>query len=184
MSGRDKRPKIQRDRDRATVAELRLKGWSQQQIADYLEVDQSTVSRDLKALEQQWKETALRDFALDRAMTLEKLRLAEKEYWDAWQRSQASKETSVREQLRNAIASQEDGLTAGGGRVKISTKTEQKTGEAVFLNGVVKCVELQAKLLGLFPEGATNVAGSIHLNESQLGMIAALMGEKADVSNS
>ncbi|MBN8564898.1 MAG: helix-turn-helix domain-containing protein [Leptolyngbya sp. UWPOB_LEPTO1] len=183
MSGRDKRPKIQRDRDRATVAELRLKGWTQQQIADYLELDQSTISRDLKVLELQWKESALRDFDLDRAMTLEKLRLAEKEYWDAWLRSQQSKETSIREQLRNAIAS-EEGTTAGSGRIKLSTKTEQKTGEAVFLNGVIKCVELQAKLLGLFPEGATNIGGSIQLNESQLNTIAALMGEKADVSDS
>ena len=69
MTGKHNRSKIQRDRDRATVAELRLKGWTQQQIADYLEVDQSTISRDLRVLEQQWKESALRDFDLDRAMT-------------------------------------------------------------------------------------------------------------------
>lgn len=182
MSGRDKRPKIQRDRDRATVAELRLKGWTQQQIADYLEVDQSTISRDLRALELQWKESALRDFDLDRAMELERLRLAEREYWQAWERSQQSKETSIREQLRNAVAS-EEGTIAGGGRVKIATRTEQKTGEAVFLSGVVKCIELRSKLLGLFPEGAANIGGSIQLNESQLNTIAALMGEKADVSD-
>ncbi|MBD1825665.1 ArsR family transcriptional regulator [Cyanobacteria bacterium FACHB-DQ100] len=184
MSGRDKRPKIQRDRDRATVAELRLKGWTQQQIADYLELDQSTVSRDLKALEEQWKESALRDFDLDRAMELERLRLAEREFWDAWQRSQQSKETSIREQLRNAIADEQGGSIAGDGRIKIATRTEQKTGEAVFLNGVIKCIELRSKLLGLYAEGATNLGGSIHLNESQLGTIAALMGEKADVSGS
>lgn len=178
------RSKIQRERDLAIVAELRLKGYTQLQIADQLEVTQANVSRDLKVLEKKWRESALRDFDLDRTMTLEKLRLAEKEYWDAWQRSQESKETSVREQLRNAISSESGGPIAGNGRVRLSTKTEQKTGEAVFLNGVVKCVELQAKLLGLFPEGATNIGGSIQLNESQLGTIAALMGEKADVSNS
>ena len=85
--------------------------------------------------------------------------------------------------MRNAIANDGEVSAGNDGRIKISTRTEQKAGEAVFLNGVVKCVELQAKLLGLFPEGATNIGGSIQLNESQLGTIAALMGEKADVSN-
>lgn len=82
------RSKIQRDQDLAIVAELRLKGYTQLQIADHLEVTQATVCRDLKTLEKQWRESALRDFDVDRVMTLKKLELAEKEYWAAWERSQ------------------------------------------------------------------------------------------------
>jgi len=35
------------------------------------EVDQSTVSRDLKAIQRQWKESAIRDFDLDRQQELQ-----------------------------------------------------------------------------------------------------------------
>ncbi|MEP0915325.1 hypothetical protein NC981_00715 [Leptolyngbya sp. DQ-M1] len=153
MSGRDRRSKIQRDRDRATVAELRLKGWTQQQIADYLELDQSTVSRDLKSLERHWQESSLRDFDAERGMQRDRLDLLEREYWQAWERSQESKETSIREQLRNAIASEEGGSIAGDGRVKIATRTEQKTGDPQFLNGVAKVITERSKLLGLYPDG-------------------------------
>ncbi|MBD1845327.1 hypothetical protein H6F89_18330 [Cyanobacteria bacterium FACHB-63] len=152
MSGWDKRPKIQRDRDRATVAELRLKGWTQQQIADYLELDQSTISRDLKALEERWKESSLRDFDAERGMQLDRLDLLEREYWSAWERSQESKETSIREQLRNAIAD-EQGTTAGSGRVRMSTRTEEKIGDPQFLNGIGKVISERSKLLGLYPDG-------------------------------
>lgn len=152
MSGRDKRPKIQRDRDLATIAELRLKGWTQQQIADYLEVNQATISRDLKMLETRWKESSMRDFDAERGMQLDRLDLLEREYWQAWERSQESKETSIREQLRNAIAS-EEGTTAGGGRVRMSTRTEEKIGDPQFLNGIGKVISERSKLLGLYPDG-------------------------------
>ncbi|MBD1847493.1 HTH domain-containing protein [Cyanobacteria bacterium FACHB-63] len=152
MSGKHNRSKIQRDRDLATIAELRLKGWTQQQIADYLEVNQATISRDLKALEQQWKESSLRDFDAERGMQLDRLELLEREYWQAWERSQESKQVSMREQLRNAIAS-EEGTTAGSGRVRMSTRTEEKIGDPQFLSGVAKVITERSKLLGLYPDG-------------------------------
>ncbi|MBD1842482.1 helix-turn-helix domain-containing protein [Cyanobacteria bacterium FACHB-63] len=144
------RKKVQRDRDRASIAELRLKGWSQQRIAEYLEVDQSTVSRDLVALERQWKESSLRDFDAERGMQLEKLDLLEREYWDAWERSQASKESTISEQLRNAAVNDDGSPIASGGRVRQMTRTEQKIGDPQFLSGVLKCIGERSKLLGLY----------------------------------
>lgn len=143
------RSKIQRESDRARIAELRLKHWTQQEIANFLEIDVSTVCRDLKSIEQQWKESALRDFDLDRSMELDRINLLEKEYWAAWQRSCEQKETSIREQLRNAIASQEGEVAAGNGRVKSTLRVERRDGDAAFLNGILKCIELRSQILGL-----------------------------------
>jgi hypothetical protein len=161
------RSKIQSQLDRATVAELYLKGWTQLQIAQHLEIDQSTVSRDLKCLQEQWKASAARDFDTDKAAELERLAMIEKEAWAAWQKSQTAKETSLSEEL--AVAS--------GGRSRTSVKIEQKTGEVAYINALVKIVDIRAKLLGLFPSEKTSGGAGLALNDTQLDTLANLMRE-------
>jgi len=53
------------------------------------EVDQSTVSRDLKAIQRQWKESAIRDFDLIGNRNYSGLSMLEREYW--WHRVAAVK---------------------------------------------------------------------------------------------
>lgn len=171
------RTKLQRQLDRETVARLTLQGWGQTEIAQFLEVDQSTVSRDLKAIQKQWKESSIRDFDLDRQQELQRLAMLEKEYWAAWERSQQSKEVSLNERL----ATGKDGAGQALGRVKLATRTEQRIGEAAFLNGILGCVKERAKLLGLYAEEAT-AGQSITLSDGQLGVLGQLMGEN-HVSN-
>ncbi|MBW4441862.1 MAG: hypothetical protein KME10_11625 [Plectolyngbya sp. WJT66-NPBG17] len=144
------RSKNQREKDLEVVAELRLKGWSMRRIAEYLEVDASTICRDIQLLEKRWKEAALRDFDTERAKQLDRLDLLEREYWSAWERSQESKESTISEQLRNAAVSDDGSPIAGGGRIRQMTRTEQKIGDPQFLAGVAKCVAERSKLLGLY----------------------------------
>lgn len=131
---------------------MALHGWSQVDIAQYLEIAQSTVSRDLKAIQQQWKESAIRDFDLDRQQELQRLSMLEKEYWAGWERSQQSKETSLTEKL--ATGRDEAGQTLG--RVKLATRSEQKVGDAIFLSGIQKVIDTRCKLLGLYPDSNSN----------------------------
>ncbi len=140
---------IQRHNDRKTIADLHLKGWSKTEIARYLEVAPSTVTRDVEAIQKEWKASAVRDYDLAREEELQKLRLLEKEYWLAWERSQSDKETSITEQLNTAIAQQ-------SGRQKIATRTETKSGEVAYLNGIGKCIAERSKLLGLYLEERPN----------------------------
>lgn len=51
----------ERDLRLTRVAPLMLSGKTQQEIADELAVDQSTISRDIRTLRQRWKRSALRD---------------------------------------------------------------------------------------------------------------------------
>ena len=173
-----KRTKLQRQLDRETVARLTLQGWSQLDIAQFLEVDQSTVSRYLRAIQQQWKESAIRDFDLDRQRELQRLSLLEKEYWAGWQRSQEGKETSVNEKLVTGKDQAGNPL----GRVKLATRTEQKIGEATFLNGIQKVIDARCKLLGLYPTDE-NSASQVSLSDAQLSVIGSLMRESHEPSN-
>ncbi len=73
---------------RQAVADLYLQGWSQTTIAEHVGVNQSTISHDLKALQEKWQEAASRDIDLARAIELQKLDRVEREAWAAWERSQ------------------------------------------------------------------------------------------------
>lgn len=170
-----KRTKLQRQLDRETVARLTLQGWSQLDIAQFLEIDQSTVSRDLKAIQQQWKESAIRDFDLDRQQELQRLSMLEKEYWKGWERSQQGKETSLTEKL--ATGKDEAGNPLG--RVKLATRTEQRIGEPAFLNGIQRVIDARCKLLGLYPT-EDNATPQVHLSDAQLSVIGSIMKEAHD----
>lgn len=143
-----KRSKIQRERDRLTIAELYLKGWSQQRIADLLELDKSNICRELKKIKEQWKSQAIEDHNLYVQQELRRLAMLEAEYWAGWETSQQSKEISLNERL--ATGRDEVGQVLG--RVKQATRTEQKVGDATFLNGVLSCVKERARLLDLYPK--------------------------------
>ena len=139
-----KRSKIQQERDRVTIAELYLKGWSQARIGEYLEVDQSTVCRELKKIKQAWKAEATRDYDLHVDEQLRRLAMVESEYWEGWERSQTTKEQSLQEKLTEAATSRDS-------KAKIQRRTETRVGDPRFLEGIVKCNQERSKLLDLYP---------------------------------
>lgn len=143
-----KRSKIQQERDRLTIAELYLKGWSQQRIADFLELDKSNISREIKKVKASWKAEAIEDYGIYVQGELRRLAMLESEYWAGWERSQQSREVSMNERL----ATGKDELEQFLSRIKQSTRTEQRVGDAVFLNGILSCIKERAKLLDLYPK--------------------------------
>ena len=68
------------------VGELYVQSWTQTRIAHELGVTQATISTDVKALHEQWRDSGVRDFDLARSIELEKLNLLEREAWEAWKR--------------------------------------------------------------------------------------------------
>src|SRR5690242_11244148 len=80
---------------RKQVAELYLQGWSQPAIAHQLDVSQPTICADLKAIRQDWRDSAIRDFDALRDLELQKLDLIEREAWEAWKRSQKPAQSAV-----------------------------------------------------------------------------------------
>lgn len=64
-----------------------LRGEYQSEIAKHFGVNQSTISRDIAALRDEWLQSALVDINEAKAKELAKVDQLEREYWDAWQRS-------------------------------------------------------------------------------------------------
>jgi arginine repressor len=131
--------KLEMSGRRERVAELYLRQKTQMEIAAELDVDQATVSRDLKELQRIWRESAV--MALDevKARELAKIDALEREYWDAWELSKSAKENTLTEKV-------DDG---DGTRFKAQVSKTAQTGDARYLSGVQWCIERRCKLLGL-----------------------------------
>src|SRR5260370_2112886 len=73
---------------RREVANSALKGCTQAAIARQMHIPPATVSRDLAAMREFWREFPVYDFDRARLEQLQKIDLVEAEAWAAWQRSQ------------------------------------------------------------------------------------------------
>jgi hypothetical protein len=120
---------------RCKVSELVLRGVTNQfDICQQLGMDsgqRSTISRDLAAIKEQWRKSAVRDFDEAKGRELDKLDLVEKEAWLAWERS---KEEGSRKR------------TTGDGE---ETTKEKRDGNPSFLEAVLKCIAKRCAILGL-----------------------------------
>lgn len=122
---------------RPRVAELYLMGWPQTRIAKELAVGQATVSRDLKAIQDEWAKSAIFDFNEAVGRELARIDNLERTYWEAWDNSKAG------ETIRTAQKSDAKGQTH-----TVRTK-DRAVGDKRFLEGVQWCIEQRIKLFGL-----------------------------------
>jgi hypothetical protein len=125
---------------RTTVARLYLQQRTQEEIARQVGVDQGTICRDLKAIQGEWQRQRLDDFHQAKLRELAGIDRLEREYWDAWERSCNEREQTV----------QEKNSSPSGDRFKAATRTEARDGNAEFLRGVERCIEMRCKILGTF----------------------------------
>lgn len=143
------RSKNQRESDREAIAKLALQGWTQPAIARYLEINQSTVCRDLEAIRRQWRESALQNFDQLRGQQLSELELVKQELWAAWEQSKQDQQTTVEEQVNSPDSG---GQSKAIARIKNQVRTVTKPGDVAYLSGVVSSIKEVSKLLGLYPE--------------------------------
>lgn len=137
-----RRSKSQIARDRRKIANLYLQGRIQADIGEELDINQSTVSRDLQALQEEWKNSSLIDIDEAKAKELAKVDRLEREYWDAWERSCEDAETK---RLEGTLAPGED---QGKPTKQILTRKGQ-AGDPRFLTGIQWCIERRCKILGI-----------------------------------
>lgn len=125
---------------KAQIAKLALFGNpSQAQIAEKLGIDQATVSRHLKEIREEWKQSALNDMTQIIARELSKLDALEDEALVEWERSKKNFEKTTVEK---------------GGRgtsIVEMEKTEEyeQTGDPRYLSVIISIQERRAKLLGM-----------------------------------
>lgn len=120
---------------RKQVSALCLQGWSQLEIAAHLEVSQSSISGDLRAIRRDWRDSTIRDFDELRALELRKLDLLEREAWAAWTRSQKPSQSAV---------------VTGEGAHQAARKTmKHQVGDPRFLQQVHQCIAQRRAILGM-----------------------------------
>lgn len=136
---KEKRSKLQIDADRARIAEFLLRGYSQKQIAQDLELTEVMVSRDVAAIEQRWKNSPLIDFNEAKRRELARLDMVERMAFEAWEASKEDEKTTV-----------QSGGEGRGQAVSITKKS--RTGSEAYLRVIIQCVEQRCKILGLHKE--------------------------------
>lgn len=157
------RKRIKQAQDRAEIARLYLQGKTQMEIAALVGLSQAQVSRDLKTIQEQWLASSIFDLDAAKARELARVDEVEREYWAAWSASKG-------EQSSSTVETGADPLKPRARIVK-----RQAHGNPAFLAGVVTCIELRCKLLGLnAPEKSQSINIDLSkLDDEQLERIAA-----------
>ena len=120
---------------RKNAAARYLRGQTQWEIARAFEVDQKTVSNDLKAIQAEWLAEAVLDRGEWTARELARLDEIERSAWAAWSKSQDNAQI-IRTKTR-------------GDSGETETTIKGQAGDARFLEIVLKCVAKRCQLLGL-----------------------------------
>jgi multidrug efflux pump subunit AcrA (membrane-fusion protein) len=136
----NKRTPFQREADLFKTQELYLRGKTQQEIADELDVSREQIKYDLKAIQQRWQETTTFNLDEAKAKELSKVDNLERTYWEAWERT-------LGERTKSRVERQGAGETT---RDKSSIERESLLGDPRFLQGVQWCIERRCDILGLY----------------------------------
>lgn len=171
---------------RERVGQLHLQGKSQREIAEELGVSQPTVHRDLEVLSVQWQERAVAMLGERKSTLLAEVQNLKATHWDAWNRSRADAVTETYEEQDWSLDTQsaQGTVTIDGARHKVelsgslpakrgkaTQKIEHPVGDPRFLEGVLKAIETEAKILGLPLSGQVAAQVNQHLAvQVNLGM--------------
>jgi len=171
-------------RDRADIARLYLvEHKTQDEIAVIYKVTQQQISYDLAQMAEEWRAQRLQAIDVHKDQELVRIGILEREYWDAWKRSQRDAVTKTTEsvpgkpdddEIPDGIDLEPDELAqvmASRDTEAILKRVEKRVGQVgakAFLDGLEWCSENRRKLLGLdaptkisptSPDGETAYSG-------------------------
>jgi hypothetical protein len=124
---------------RRSVADLALKGWTQEAIAEQLGISQATVSLDIQRIAEEYKDACLKYAEHARGIELARLQRIEREAWGGWERSQKPTQT--------AVLNGDDGLNPNSSKARRTVKNQ--VGDPRFLDLIVRTSAQRRALLGL-----------------------------------
>lgn len=126
-----KRTRTRREHDRQAIAGLRLREYSQLEIADALGLSLSTVKRELRHLHQEWQAEAQADTNETLSAELKRLEAVSREAWKGWELSLKEQTTTTEE---------------GDSR---KTRTTTTSGDPRYLNTLLTAIERRCRILGI-----------------------------------
>lgn len=146
---------LQRDSYQRQVAELRMRGYTLQRIADTLGISMSTVSRDIAALRDRWREEAKEDFERRLVEEEEQLRHIQSCAMDDYEESRKIYTFSKAEKRM------------------VVDESRRKPGDKEYLEMAHKCIETRLKIMGALKGVSVNVNNN---GTSLWDAIASTMG--------
>jgi transcriptional regulator with XRE-family HTH domain len=143
MAAKTRTP-LERERDLRETAALYLRGLTQLEIAQRLNVSRQQISYDLKVLQRRWQESALADYKAAQASALARVDELERTYREAWERSCQAREVSTQEKVQGGAGQAEEG------RLRAGVRREKRDGNPEFLRGVERCIDMRRSLMGVY----------------------------------
>lgn len=127
---------------RRTVARLLVKSVPQYEIARICGVSSTQISRDIKHIRKEWKESRLEDTDEYVSQELAKIAVIEEEAWKAWEKS-CEKVVSTR------VVKEAPSKQYPDGKMSKQVQEQERHGDKAMLDIVLNCIEKRCKLLGI-----------------------------------
>lgn len=162
----------QRKRDLEIIERLSLQGLSEVGIAERLQeitqesylLTQQQISDALSKVRKRWREEPTGDLLEERNRMISENNAVKQEYWIAWHKSQQEAKTkSIKNKGGTADAK-------AGGALEKTLRTEERDGDPRYLQGVERCLERYARLMGL--EKPQKIAFTDPQGEEQAGVFS------------
>lgn len=130
---------------RQEVWDLRCQGWTQQRIADQLEVNQSTISRDLAFMRERVMDRMEEDIVQTKVEQVWQLEYMINELFEAWRKS--------KEAARSVSRMKDEGggsgfIAKGKGGERTNTTVSDRTGKVSYLREARNAMADIRKILG------------------------------------
>jgi hypothetical protein len=158
--------KITINKRREKVADLYCQGRSQIEIAEIVGVKQPTISIDLKKIQAQWRESAVRDFDLEREIVIQKIDRVEREAWDAWERSQKP--------VQSVRTSDEPNNR------RTHRTVRNRNGDPRYLEIVLRCIRDRREVLGLDAPKKMEIDAHVTSDAERSARILAIVAALGD----
>ena len=157
-----RRSALQREKDLERTAELYLRGVYQTDIAAQLGVTQQTVSKDIKALQTRWQESALTNIDEMKSRELARIDELERTYWAEWEASKEERSSTTTKAVEH--------IGNKSQRNEATIRKEERLGDPAYLRGVQWCIERRCAIVGIDApkrnESKTNLSGELELTHS------------------
>jgi hypothetical protein len=138
--------------------------WTQTEIAAEIGVALSTVNRDLKIIEQRWREEQQANLNAVVNRLVAELNEMRREAWAAWERSKLPREVSTEEteEAGGTIIDERTGkeVKPRPKRSKAGLRREGQCGHSLFLTQIAWCNAQEAKYRGVLGQTSENENGN------------------------
>lgn len=170
MPRRRPRTRLQRDADRVTIARLYLAGRVQTEIAAELGLDQSQISRELRTIQEEWRQRYAAEIEALKARELARIDELERVAWDAWERSKVAK-----------VEREQTDRPADDGRLipaEATVVTTTSVGDTRYLDKVQWCIEQRCKILQIVqPAPAVNLVQATYVDTRGRATVEAILAD-------